>query len=216
MCSGVAPGWAQRWHRHCLFSAGTLECSESSKASIPKILSLSLVTKSVYSLLENTLSYSRLSYFAFSRLWAHITWALEHTPLCSCVQVRSASVNSATSWVWCHEQKGFIWSVSRSGQGFTMRCNSQPPTFTYISSCTHASALEWQQLHLHNQGRVPRGLLLELSPPVQAGRELPPPWEHCSSTGEAGGVHQGGHVTQGAYATDIKPSPATGRDGWLF
>lgn len=62
--------------------------------------------------------------------------------------------------------------MSRSGQGFTTHCNSQSPIFTYISSCTHASALEWQQLHLHNQGWVPRGLMLELSPPVQARRAL--------------------------------------------
>lgn len=226
VCSGVAPaqaGWAQPWHRHCLSSASTLEHSESSKASVPKILLIHLlilnsVTKSVYSSLGNTLSYeySRLSYFTFSRLWAHITWALEHTSLCSHVQVHSASVNSATSWVWCHEQKGFIWSMSSSGQGFTRHCNSQSPIFTYISSCTHASALEWQQLHLHNQGWVPWGLMLELSPPVQARRELSPLWERCSSTGEAGGAHQGSHGTRAACATDRKPSPATGCDEWLY
>lgn len=87
---------------------------------------------------------------------------------------------------------------------------------TYISSCTHASALEWQQLHLHNQGWVPRGLMLELSPPEQARRELSPLWEHCSSTGEAGGAHQGSHGAQGGFAQDRKPSPATGCDEWLF
>lgn len=60
--------------------------------------------------------------------------------------------------------------MSRSGQGFTTHCNSQSPIFTYISSCTHASALEWQQLHLHNQGWLPRGAHAGAEPP-SAGKE---------------------------------------------
>lgn len=135
--------------------------------------------------MENTLSYgySRLSCFAFSRLWAHVvTWALGHTSLCSHAQVHCGSVNSAASWVWCHEQKGFIclWA-----EAVRVPPRTAIPSLPYLHLQLHArSALEWQQLHLHNQGWVPRGLLLELSPPVQAGRELSAPWERCSSIRE--------------------------------
>lgn len=105
--------------------------------------------------------------------------------------------------------------MSRSGQGFTTHSNSQSPIFTYISSCTHTSALEWQQLHLHNQGWVPRGLMLELSPQCRQGESshltenaAPPQGRLGESTRAA--------ALQSVVMRHIKPSPATGCNEWLF